>query len=354
MEQLIAGGVHQAVVMNLAPNGPLYGALADEPAFFSEAWWEVLDGVCRDAAELGFALWFYDQLGFSGADLQARLVQRLPSFRGQALARAQACPEGAEVLGKLDGGDLICAVPQGFDYLDSGRLRGPARQRARGVRTPARQPVRQHDRRLVPGRAAVDAELEQGLRRGVRAAARLRPGPAPRGAVGRRAGQQVRADYQRTRAELAEEAFFQPLHEWHEQRGLAVGCDQQHPSRAGYPLDSTQQYADYLKTHRWFSAPGSDHWGDAKVHSSLAHLYDRPRTWVEAFHGTGWGGTLEETYDWLLPWLRAGATLFNPHAVYYSTRGGRWEWAAPPPAGGSPTGSTTRCSRPRCPGCARR
>ncbi|MBK8797758.1 MAG: hypothetical protein IPM07_16045 [Anaerolineales bacterium] len=38
---------------------------------------------------------------------------------------------------------------------------------------------------------------------------------------------------------------------------------------------------------------------------------------------------MEETFDWLLPWLRAGATLYNPHAVYYSTRGGWWEWAPP-------------------------
>lgn len=88
-------------------------------------------------------------------------------------------------------------------------------------------------------------------------------------------------------------------------------------------------YADYPRTHRWYSAPGSDHHGDARVHSSLAHLYGRPRTWVEAFHSTGWGGTLEETFDWLLPWLRAGATLYNPHAVYYTTKGGWWEWAPP-------------------------
>jgi hypothetical protein len=51
--------------------------------------------------------------------------------------------------------------------------------------------------------------------------------------------------------------------------------------------------------------------------------------WLEAFHSSGWGGTLEETYDWLLPFLRAGATLYDPHATYYSTRGGWWEWAPP-------------------------
>ena len=42
---------------------------------------------------------------------------------------------------------------------------------------------------------------------------------------------ELRADYQRTRAELAEEAFFRPLFDWHDRRGLALGCDQQHPAR---------------------------------------------------------------------------------------------------------------------------
>lgn len=92
---------------------------------------------------------------------------------------------------------------------------------------------------------------------------------------------------------------------------------------------SVECYADYMRTHRWFGAPGSDHHGHGKIHSSIAHLYGRPRTWVEAFHSTGWGGTLEETFDWLIPWLRAGGNLYNPHAVYYSTRGGWWEWAPP-------------------------
>ena len=111
--------------------------------------------------------------------------------------------------------------------------------------------------------------------------------------------------------------------------GIICGFDQQGPARAGDPVETVTLYADYLKTHRWFGAPGSDHHGEAKIHSSLAHLYERPRVWIESFHSSGWGGTLEETFDWLLPWLRAGANLYDPHAVYYSTRGGWWEWAPP-------------------------
>lgn len=32
---------------------------------------------------------------------------------------------------------------------------------------------------------------------------------------------------------------------------------------------------------------------------------------------------------WLIPWLQAGATVYSPHSIYYSTRGGWWEWAPP-------------------------
>ncbi len=319
LEHLSAGGVRQVVVMNLAPCGPLYGALADEPEFFSDEWWSLLLGVCRDAAELGMRLWFYDQLGFSGADLQGRLVSREPSYRGWSLERP------------TDQLDPVRTVRRGFDYLS------PVASAALidSVHGEFERRLGEHLGTTVVG--SFQDELasmptwtsgfadEFLARRGYD----LRPVIAALWDEVDGDSATVRVDYQRTRAELAEEAFFRPLHEWHEQRGLAVGCDQQHPARAGYPLEATQQYGDYLRTHRWFSAPGSDHWGEAKVHSSLAHLYDRPRTWVEAFHTTGWGGTLEETYDWLLPWLRAGATLFNPHAVYYSTRGGRWEWAPP-------------------------
>ena len=75
-------------------------------------------------------------------------------------------------------------------------------------------------------------------------------------------------DYHLTRAELAEDAFFRPLAEWHQAHGLLHGCDQQDPARAGLPVDGVRIYADYARTHRWFGAPGSDHHGDARIHAS--------------------------------------------------------------------------------------
>ncbi|MBB6549458.1 hypothetical protein [Nonomuraea rubra] len=299
MERLVAGGVHNLVILNLAPSGPMFGAGADDPPFLSEPWWELLDGVCADAYELGAYLWFYDQLGFSGADLQARLVQERPEFAGQWLS---------------PGGTV---GTRGFDYLSReacavllDRVHGEFERRVGHWFGKVIAGSFQDELPALPTWSARFAE-EHLARRG-------RPYSA----------EDLWA-YQLTRAELAEEAFFRPLAEWHSRHGLVHGCDQQDPARAGHPVDGVRLYADYPRTHRWFGAPGSDHHGDARLHSSLAHLYGRSRTWIEAFHSSGWGGTLEETFDWLLPWLRAGATLYNPHAVYYTTKRGWWEWAPP-------------------------
>ena len=318
LDRLLEQGVANVVVLNLAPVGPLYGSLADRPAFLSEPWWDLWEGLCEHAAEVGGRLWFYDQIGFSGANLQGQLVLRQPEFAGVELRRA------------TDG--TISTVRQGFDYLSPEPcaalldvVHGEFERRLGRYLGSVIVGSFQDELPSLPGwsRRFTD-EFEQ------RAGYRIRPEhPALWGGGDDPEAGQVRRDWQRVRAELAEEAFFRPLYEWHQRHGLLAGFDQQGPSRAGRPGATVRQYADYLRTHRWYSAPGSDHHGEARIHSSLAHHYGRSRTWIESFHSSGWGGTLEETFDWLVPWLLAGATLYNPHAVYYSTRGGSYEWAPP-------------------------
>ncbi|MEU3186053.1 hypothetical protein ABZ707_17895 [Streptomyces sp. NPDC006923] len=372
LERFAAGGVYNLVLLNLAPSGPLFGADADDPPFMSDQWWALLEGVCEDACELGVSLWFYDQLGFSGADLQARLVDKQPAHAGRRLERVRALTDGTGQLRCPARGRSVAGHAEPVD--GDGRTTGPAIPvamdgpvlRAPG---PGRWRLTLHHH-VAAGFDYLGTDACAALLDRVHGAFERRLGhrlgtvvvgsfqdelPAlPTWSEGfadaflRLRGydltrcldalyddsahpetHRVRHDYQRTRAELAEEAFFRPLAAWHDRHGLLVGCDQQDPARAGHPVAGVELYADYARTHRWFSAPGSDHHGDARIHSSLAHLYGRPRTWIEAFHSTGWGGTLEETFDWLLPWLRAGATLYNPHAVYYTTKGGWWEWAPP-------------------------
>ncbi|MBT2500154.1 hypothetical protein J7E25_13760 [Agromyces sp. ISL-38] len=374
MRQLVEQGIWQAVVMNLAPTGPLYGALADDPPFMSEEWWEIFAGACADAEELGFQIWLYDQIGFSGANLQGRVIAAHPQFAGRSLSQARvdatsgdvelAVPEDADALGAWfaahDGspvvpvsieegrarhrqapGELVLcfASVRGFDYFS------PAACDALldSVYGEYERRVGKHFGRGIGG--VFQDELPDVPTWSNDFASRFRDhtgydllevlpalwGDAlPTGAAGAEVdADRVRLDYHSARARFARAAFFDPLAARLDQAGLACGFDQQSPAREGEPIGATAHYGDYLETHSTYAIPGSDHWGDSKIHSSLAHAHGHERVWIEAFHSSGWGGTLEETYDWLSPFLRRGANLYDPHAVYYSTRSGWFEWAPP-------------------------
>jgi hypothetical protein len=314
MERLVSQGIRQAVVMCLAPTGPMFGALADDPPFLSPQWLELLDGACTDAHELGFRLWMYDQIGFSGANFQGKLTAAHPEFAGLALHRdhtgisqrvsgfdyfgAEAC---SALLDQVHG-TLDKHVGRWFGTVIPGFFQDELPPMPTWGRDFAESFTEHYGYEIVLP-ALFEGADEDSAR--------------------------VRRDYHEHRARLARRAFFDPLAAWFAERGLICGFDQASPAREGDPVGGVQLYGDYLGTHSGYGAPGSDHWGDPKVHSSLAHAHGRPRTWIEAFHSSGWGGTLEETYDWLAPFLRRGANLYDPHAVYYATVGGWWEWAPP-------------------------
>lgn len=139
----------------------------------------------------------------------------------------------------------------------------------------------------------------------------------------------VRLDYAEVLTRLSEERYFKPVFDWNESRGLIYGCDPE--GRGLRPL----QYLDYFRAISWFTAPGNDapargsSFRQTKVSSSIAHLYGRPRTWLEAFHSMGWdanGALLKTQLD---HHIIAGGNLLCMHGLYYSTHGGWWEWAPP-------------------------
>lgn len=139
----------------------------------------------------------------------------------------------------------------------------------------------------------------------------------------------VRLDYAEVVTQLAEERFFKPVYDWNASKGLIYGCD-----NMGRGLDP-KEYMDYFRAISWFTAPGNDapsrgsSFMQTKVSSSVAHLYDRPRTWLEAFHSMGWdanGAVLTHQLD---HHIIAGGNLLCMHGLYYSTHGGWWEWAPP-------------------------
>ena len=65
-----------------------------------------------------------------------------------------------------------------------------------------------------------------------------------------------------------------------------MGCD--HGGRGR----NVVEFGDYFRAQRWNQGPGADQPGfgkdliKAKVASSIAHLYQRPRVWLEGFYGS--------------------------------------------------------------------
>ncbi|MCH5372765.1 MAG: hypothetical protein JJ992_02225, partial [Planctomycetes bacterium] len=139
----------------------------------------------------------------------------------------------------------------------------------------------------------------------------------------------IRLDYSDVLVALSEEGFFKPVYDWHQQRGMIMGCD--HGGRGR----NVVEFGDYFRTQRWNQGPGADqpHLGrdliKAKVASSIAHLYQRPRVWLEGFYGSGWGTTSADLVDATLANYAMGYNLLGLHGMYYSTHGGWWEWAPP-------------------------
>ena len=145
----------------------------------------------------------------------------------------------------------------------------------------------------------------------------------------------IRCDFFDVMVQLFEEAFYKPYFEWHETRNMLIAHDQF--GRRDL-IAQTWGYGDYFRTQRWFQAPGYDDWNqavagrnwkDAKLASSIAQLYDRPRVWVEALHSSGWGLDLQEQVAAVNENYIYGANLFDMHGLDYATYGSWYSWASP-------------------------
>lgn len=138
-----------------------------------------------------------------------------------------------------------------------------------------------------------------------------------------------RIDYNDVMVSLSEENFFMPIYKWHQDRGLTYGCD-----HGGRGKDVTE-FGDYFRTQRWNQGPGCDQPNlqhdviKNKVASSISHLYQRPRVWLEGFYGSGWHTSSAMLVDAIFSNFAQGQNLLSLHGLYYSTPDSRWEWAPP-------------------------
>jgi hypothetical protein len=139
----------------------------------------------------------------------------------------------------------------------------------------------------------------------------------------------VRLDYRDVLVSLCEENYFRPIFLWHSRRGMLYGCDH------GWRGRDVLEFGDYFRTQRWTTGPGNDQprlESDIvknKVASSIAHLYQRPRAWLEGYYGSGWGTSTADITDATFRNYVMGHTLLTLHGLYYTTYGGFWEWAPP-------------------------
>ena len=297
--------------------------IPSEPVLFTEAWWTLTGWFLREAKRQGAAISLSDYtLGLGQGWRMDEIIREHPEVVGQVVQMDQ------------DGKVGIVKVPWSLDPMHplSGRLY-------------ADKFFGEFDRRF-PGEAGkglnyfFSDELGFGVsgriwtdrfagefkkRKGYDITAEL---PALFKDIGPRTPK-IRLDYSDVMVALSEEAFFKPVFDWHQQRGMTMGCD--HGGRGRDVLE----FGDYFRTQRWNQGPGADQPRlgkdliKAKVAASIAHLYERPRVWLEGFYGSGWGTTSADLVDATFANYVMGFNLLSLHGMYYSTHGGWWEWAPP-------------------------
>jgi hypothetical protein len=351
-----------------------------EPALFSEDWWELYGWFLQESKRNGMAVSLSDYtLGIGQGSFMDDILRDNPELNGATLRESSVTHEGGAPLEQDVPKDLLSVTAflledgvvrpgSGRDlsaHVSAGRLRWPAPQGTWKVVSVAfvRDPVSLDPMHPLSGVKYIEKFFQRFENRN--------PGESGKGLnfffsdelnfgvggnlwtdgfadefrarkgydllpelaalfmdIGPRTPK-VRLDYSDVLVALEEERFFRPCFDWHYERGMTYGCD-----HGGRGRDLTE-FGDYFRTQRWMTGPGCDQPNleadivKNKVASSIAHLYLRPRTWLEGFHSSGWGTTSAQVVDATFRNFVGGHNLLTLHGLYYSTHGGWWEWAPP-------------------------
>ena len=147
----------------------------------------------------------------------------------------------------------------------------------------------------------------------------------------------IRCDYYEAMAILLEEHFYRPFSVWHEERGLRFATVATWGRQS--VLGQTYHYVDYFRYLRHFhitgnedplgADPGNRCLIDAKMSSSIEHIYRRERSAVCAYWRSGWGMTQDQNIAWTHENFAYGINLYNGHGGLYGSMGGWYEWEPP-------------------------
>lgn len=326
LEQMAGMGVagYQINYAHSDMGGQSYGlTLPSEPPLFSDGWWELTGWFMQKAKEQGASISLSDYtLGFGQGWCADEILREHPEVTGQRLRLDNAGkvtpatvpwslnpmhPKSGKWYAEKFFGQFERRFPdesgKGLNFFFSDEL-------SFGVTGPLWSAQFAEEFRKRKG-YDISPEL-QALFKDI--------GPRT---------PKIRLDYSDVLVALSEEGFFKPVFDWHQQRGMIMGCD--HGGRGR----NVVEFGDYFRTQRWNQGPGADQPGlgkdliKAKVASSIAHLYARPRVWLEGFYGSGWGTTSAGVVDATFANFVMGFNLLGLHGMYYSTHGGWWEWAPP-------------------------
>jgi hypothetical protein len=304
--------------------GRSYGfSYPSEPEIFSEDWWELVGWFMREAKKHGAAVSLSDYtLGFGQGYMVDELLRDHPEVRGMVLRMGgdgkvtpetlpwslnPMHPDSGKWYAERFFGQFENRFPgeggKGLNFFFSDELEFGVSGRMWSEEFPAEfQKRKGYD--IIPELPALFKDT----------------GPRT---------PKVRLDYYDVLTALSEEGFFKPVFDWHEARGMILGCD--HGGRG----KRVEEFGDYFRTQRWNQGPGADQpmlrkdLVKAKVAASIAHLYNRPRVWLEGFYSSGWGTSSADFIDATLANYALGFNLLGIHGMYYSTHGGWWEWAPP-------------------------
>ena len=344
MEGMGVSGYQINYAHNKQDGGQSFGlSMPSDPPLFSEPWWELTGWFMQESKKQGAAISLSDYtLGIGQGWMMDEILREWPDMCGQYLKMVEGHVPGALMTTNLTD-DKGTRRP--ISIVVNRKLNSLNPLHPKSGEIYADKFFGQFEKRF-PGKSGKELnfffsdELEFGLAGHLWSDRfleefRLRKGydivpelPALFMDVGPRTPK-IRLDYSDVKVALSEEGFFKPVYDWHQKRGMTMGCD--HGGR-GLKVD---EFGDYFRTQRWNQGPGADEPNlsqsliKPKVASSMAHLYQRPRVWLEGFYGSGWGTTSSGLVEATLANFVMGYNLLSLHGMYYSTHGGWWEWAPP-------------------------